>query len=106
MANHMSLVVMALQGAVLLTLVLTPTELPPRITLFELLWAAAREPEFYPLVALIGAGPVLTVMACQVRGGHRPWLAVTWGAFLVALLVGFGDRVALMLRILWWQVSG
>jgi len=102
----MAMVVMALQAAVLLTLLLTPTHPPARLTFFELLWASARRPTFYPLVALMLAGPVLTWLALLERGVHRRWLAVTWCAFLLAVVIGFGDRVAAMLRVMLWQVGG
>lgn len=102
-AEHMAMVVLALQAALLLTFQVTPSRLPPRLTLLELLWALPQRPTFYPFLAVFLAGPVLTVFACRVRGGHRVWLLIGWGTFMVLLLAFFGDRVSLMLRILEWQ---
>lgn len=102
---HLAMVVLALQVALLLTVALLPA-LPPRLTLFELLWAASHKPSFYPLLAMLVAGPVLTGLAWRERGEHRKLLLVSWPIF-VALLVGvYGQTLALMLRILWWQVGG
>ncbi|MEX1017711.1 MAG: hypothetical protein WD534_10180 [Phycisphaeraceae bacterium] len=105
-AEHLALVVLALQAALLVTLAVTPSRLPPRLTLFELLWALPQRPTFYPFIAVLLAGPVLTVLACRVRGAHRVWLAVGWPVFVVVLLACFGNRVALMLRIIDWQLRG
>lgn len=105
MAEHLALVVIALQAVLLLAFAATPTDPPPRITLFELLWASARKPTFYPLVALILAGPPLTILALRKAGRHRWWLAISWVGFAALLIACFGQRVAVMLRVLWWQVS-
>ncbi|MCG8510989.1 MAG: hypothetical protein MI741_17335, partial [Rhodospirillales bacterium] len=57
LAIHLTWTVLALQGAVLLTLAMTPNKTPPDGRLFELLWASARKPQFYPLIALILFAP-------------------------------------------------
>lgn len=98
------MVVMALQAALLVTLWVTPSTLPPRLTLLELLWALPRRPTFYPLLAVLTAGPTLTLIACQLRGRHRIWLLIAWPMFVTVLVTLFGERVALMLRIVWWQM--
>ncbi|MFA9477070.1 hypothetical protein ACERK3_02060 [Phycisphaerales bacterium AB-hyl4] len=102
-AEHMAMVVLALQATLLLTFQVTPSRLPPRLTLLELLWALPQRPTFYPFIAVFLAGPPLTVLACRVPGKHRTWLIVGWIIFLSLLLTFFGDRVSLMLRILEWQ---
>ena len=105
MTEHVALVIIALQAVLLLALAATPADPPPRITLFELLWASARKPTFYPLVALMLAGPPLTVIAMRKTGRHRWWLALSWMGFTAILIACFGQRVAVMLRVLWWQVT-
>ncbi len=104
-AARLALVVLALQGAVLLALAMTPGDPPggARLTLWQLLWASARKPTFYPLVGLLVAGPVLTVVAWRLRGPHRSWLVLGWGAFLAIAVPVYGFRLAVMLRVLWWQ---
>ncbi len=89
----------------LLTLAVTPTDPPARMPLFELLWARAHKPSFYPLVALLIGGPALTWLAWQTPGRHRWALTVVWALFLTVLIGFFNDRAAVMLRVLWWQVS-
>jgi hypothetical protein len=104
LADRLTTLVIMLQLAVLLTFLVTPTSLPPRMTLFELLWAWSRRPTFYPLVALLMAGPVLTVLAWTQRGLHRPILAASWVIFTYFAITVYGDRLALMLRLLWRQM--
>ena len=105
MSEHLAWVVVALQVAVLLALALTPGEPPPRVELFELLWAAARRPTFYPLVALLTAGPILTALALREPGRQRAWLATAWCAFTLIALVAFGPRLVVMIDVLWWYVQ-
>lgn len=108
-AQRMALAVTALQLALLVALWATPGE-PPRgsggaggVTLWQLLWASARKPTFYPLVALLLAGPALSVVAWRIAGRHRLWLVTSWVAFAAIALPTFGDRLSVMLRVLWWQ---
>lgn len=105
-AGRLTAVVMALQVSLLAVLALVPGE-PPRLqfTWLELLWAAGRRPTFYPLLAVFTAGPALTLLAVAVPGRHRAWLALSWCAFSLALMVLFGRRIAVMLDVLWWQVG-
>ena len=95
--------VAALQGALLITLAVTPQWNPPAAKFFEIIWAWMHKPSFYPFVALLVLGPILTFLACQVKGLHRWWLAVCWSAFFVIIINLFGDRVLLMGRMLWWR---
>lgn len=96
-------VLLALQLAVLVAFWVTPGEPPGRSALGQLLWAAARRPTFYPLAALLVAGPVLTAVAWRVRGRHRGWALAGWAVFLAVALPVFGHRLWVMLRVLWWR---
>lgn len=92
-----------LHGAMLLTWWVAPTWDPPRGQLFELVWAWMHQPTFYPFVALLIGGPVLTVLAIRLKGPHRIWLVLSWIAFgLVAWFV-FHDRLIVMVNVLRWK---
>ncbi len=95
--------VVLLQWSLLLTLWVTPTWTPPKMKFFELLWAWLHRPTFYPLVALVVGGPVLSVLAWAGRGTHRIWLVISWVAFAGAIHHWFSDRFMAMLRVLWWM---
>lgn len=95
--------VIILQSALLLTMAVTPTWIPPRVKMFELIWAAMREPIFYPLIAVFTFGPGMTLTAWIVPGRHRAVLAIAWSVFLVAVMSLYGDRVGVMMRVLWWE---
>ena len=99
----MAWAVVLLQGAMLLTLAVTPAEPPPRVTLFQLIWASARKPTFYPFVALLLAGPAFTLLAWQWRGRHRAVLMLGWLVFAGLTAHYFGERVMAMWRVIWWQ---
>ncbi len=102
----MALVVLVLQVLVLVALALTPGEPPAmRMALLERLWAAARQPTFYPLIALLIGGPVLTLLALRMAGRHQAWLAMGWCGFAFVLMIAFGHRVAVMLDVLWWYAN-
>lgn len=103
---RLTLGVISLQGALLLTLWVTPTWTPPRVQFIELLWAWMHRPTFYPLVALIAAGPLMTLVAWTSPGRHRLWLVLSWLVFAVVLTQYYGDRSRVMLRTLWWVVAG
>lgn len=105
MAEHMAMVVMAVQVSALMALMLVPGR-PPilQVEFLEMLWASARRPTFYPLVALFTAGPLLTVIAVWQPGRHRAWLALAWCMFALVGIIAFGRRVAVMVDIVWWQV--
>ncbi len=92
--------VAALQGAVLLTFALVPAKMPPNLPLMDLLWAASRRPQFYPLIALLVGGPVLSGLAWQVKGRHRAVLVLFWVTFLTILFTFHMERVRIMLRVL------
>ena len=97
--------VVLLQTAMLVTLAVTPTWQPPRVTFFELIWAWMRQPTFYPFVLLLLGGPTLTILAWMIRGWHRAGLVIAWFAFALLLHHHFGERVATMWRVLVWQYS-
>ena len=97
--------VIVLQMAVLLTLWITPTWTPPKMKLVELLWAWLHEPTFYPFIALLIGGPILTAIAWCYRGPHRLWLVLAWVIFIAVLFGGFHDRVMAMIRVLWWRIT-
>jgi len=70
--------------------------------LFELLWAWMHRATFYPLVALVLAGPCLTIAAWVCRGRHRLWLVCSWTVFTIIMMKFHYHRAAAMLRVLWW----
>jgi hypothetical protein len=94
-----------LQAALLLTLAATPSDPPTASHLLQLIWAWMHKPTFYPLTALLCAGPPLTWIAWRTKGRHRAALVCAWAVFLVILITAFGERTLVMLRILWWQVN-
>jgi hypothetical protein len=102
-AGWMTWGVALLQSAMLVTLAVTPGWDPPRAKFFEIIWAWAHKPSFYPVAALLVLGPILTFLACQVRGMHRWWLVICWSAFFIITANCFGDRVMVMGRMLWWK---
>ena len=106
LAGRLTLAVAALHGALLLTLALDEDPLPWEVGLFELLWAAAHRPMFYPLVAVLIAGPVLTALAWRVPGRHRHYLLGIWGVSVLLLGTVFAERMRLMLEILHWRFFG
>jgi hypothetical protein len=106
LAQRLTCTVAALHAALVLTLALDDDPLPLRVGVFELLWAAAHEAMFYPLVAVLVAGPVLSWLAWRVPGRHRYYLLGSWAALVVVLAVGFPERIALMLEVLHWRVLG
>ncbi len=102
-AHWMTWAVVLLQGAMLLTLAVTPAAAPPRGTFFQLLWASARKPTFYPFVALLIGGPALTLLAWQMRGRDRAVLIASWFVFAGLTAHFFGERVMTMWRVVWWR---
>jgi hypothetical protein len=98
-------IVIALQAALLLTLAATPSDPPNGPHFLQLIWAWMHKPTFYPLVALLIAGPPLTWLACRTPGRHRTALLAAWIVFGIILITAFGDRTLVMLRILWWRVN-
>lgn len=102
-AMKLTWAVAALQGAVLLTFALVPAKVPPRLPLADLFWAASRKPQFYPLVALLVAGPLLSALAWHARGPHRALLVIFWSAFITVVFAFHLERVRMMLRVLAWQ---
>lgn len=102
-AGWMTWGVVLLQTALLVTLAVAPRWNPPRGQFFEVVWAWMHKPSFYPFVALLIGGPVLTFLATQVKGLHRWWLVICWSAFFILLVNFFGERVMVMGRTLWWK---
>ena len=103
-ALRLTLAVVALHAGLLLMLAVMPTDPPRQGTWLQLLWATEYRPSFYVLsVVLIGA-PVLTVAALPIRGRHRAWLAVSWGAVVILAGAYYAHRLGVMTRILWNQV--
>ncbi len=102
-ANWMTWAVVLLQTCMLVTLAVAPRWNPPRGQFFEVVWAWMHKPSFYPFVALLIGGPVLTFLATQVKGIHRWWLVIAWSAFFIILVNFFSDRVMVMGRMLWWR---
>jgi len=106
LAQRLTAAVAALHGALMLTIALDEDPLPIRLGLFELLWAAGHKPMFYPLIAVLTAGPVLTILAWQVPGRHRHYLLGIWGGAILVLGTVYHERMSLMLEILHWQLFG
>ena len=104
LALWMTLGVVLLLWSLLVTLAVMPGRLPPRGPLFELLWAAGRQPMFYPLVGVLLLGPPLTWLAWRVPGRHRLGLVLAWSVFALVVSLLFQEHVELMLRVLWWRV--
>ena len=98
--------VIFLQAALLLTLAATPSDPPHGPHFLQLIWAWMHKPTFYPLTALLIAGPILSSLAWRTPGKHRTLLVLAWAVCLAVLLSAFGERTLVMLRILWWQVNG
>lgn len=99
-ATRLAWAVVALQGALLLTLTVTEPADPPKGTVLELFWASTQRAVFYPLVALLIGGPVLTIMAWQAKGRHRSLLMIAWPLFFAVLLYFFEARFRVMLKAL------
>ncbi len=106
LCERLTVLVISLQAAFLLTLWVTPTWTPPRLKFFELIWAWMHRPTFYPLMALLAAGPVLTIVAWLHSGRHRAWLALGWLGFSFLLFKYHHERVVAMARVLWWIWMG
>ncbi len=98
--------VVAMQAAMILTLAVTPSDPPKHSRLMQLIWAWMHKPTFYPLIVLILGGPVLSILAWRVPGRHRRILITAWVVFTTIVVVGFGERVKVMLHVLWWQSTG
>lgn len=99
-AARMTFCVVALQAAMLIALWLDPVDPPRAGTLLQLWWASTRRPSFVLLLAVLTAGPALTLLAWPVRGRHRIWLVVAWAVFLAVVAGWYAHRAAVMLRIL------
>lgn len=106
LAARMTLATLAMQGALLVTLAVTPGDPPGGATLWKLLWASSRKPTFVPLVILLLAGPPLTWLAWRIGGPHRRWLVAGWLTFAVIVALFYIPRLDAMLRILWWRYAG
>lgn len=102
-AEKLALLVIALHLSLIAALLFTPGKPPAPITLFELLWAAARKPMFYFLLLSLTAAPVLSCSAWRTSGRHRAWLMIGWLALTLTLLFVFPKHIAAMFRVLWWQ---
>lgn len=104
-SQRLTWVVIGLQSALLITMWATPSDPPSGPHLLRLLWAWMHKPSFYPLVALLIAGPPLTYLAWRTPGRHRAAIVAAWLIFLTILVTAFGERTWIMLRILWWHVN-
>ena len=95
--------VVALQLVCIGTFIADPATQPIGLEPFELLWAWMHQPSFYPLVALLVAGPPLTLLSLRIHGPHRLPLILAWLIFVTVMYLWFYDRVLLKLEILWKQ---
>lgn len=105
-AGQLTVAVVLLNVGFYLTCLSPAPPLPGDLGLLQLLWASAHRPSFYLLLMMLTLGPALTLMAWQVRGRHRLYLAMVWGASVVLMTTVLGPRMGLMLRILWWRWHG
>ena len=92
-------------GLLGLSFELTRTRTPPGGDFRMLLWAWLRRPTFVPLVVAMIAGPVLTFLAWRCKGRHRRALVTIWIAALLWLGLGHGERIAVMVEVIWWRVQ-
>lgn len=102
-AARLTLAVVALHAALLLTFWLDPTDPPRQGTFMQLMWASARRPSFLVLAVVAIAAPTLTILAWPVRGVHRRWLVISWGVFLFFAGWHYTHRLLVMMRILYEQ---
>lgn len=92
-------------GLLVLSFELTRTWTPPTGDLRMLLWAWSRRPTLVPLVVAMIAGPVLTLVAWRRRGPHRRAIVAVWVGALLWLGLRHGERIAVMLEVLWWRLQ-
>ncbi len=92
----------AILGAVLLALWLTPVKPPPRDPLSLLLWARPQRPLFLGIRVVLPVAAVAAVAASFLLGRRRTWLLLAWIVALVGGFVLFGDRFAGMARA--WRI--
>lgn len=106
-AEWLSWGVAAVLGLLVLSFEVTDPWDPPMRGrgVWKLLWAAAHRPTFYPLVAAAIAGPVLTALAWRRRGVHRGALVAAWLTAGAWLGLRHGERLSLMVEVLWWRVT-
>ena len=93
--------VIALQASLLVVLALDPSSPPAASSLLQALWALGHKPSFYPLVGVVIVGPWATWLALSARGRHRGVLLGAWLVFMPLALVLHGERIAVMLKVLW-----
>jgi len=109
LAIYLTWTVVLLQAAVLLTFYVKRGEEPPNAIilkeLHERAWARNNIEMFYPLIAVLIAGPILTSLAWVIAGWHRIVLAASWIGFIIMTLSFFGRMVLVMLRILSWYYT-
>ena len=103
LGRYLAVMVVGLQLVVIGTFFADPASDPIDLPLFQLLWAWMHKPSFYPLVALLIAGPLLTLICLRIRGPHRPALLLAWVVFGGVVYWLFWDRTLLKLEILWMQ---
>lgn len=102
-AQHLTAAVVVLHLVMLLALELTGPWDPPRVPLFELLWAGARRPTIQLAVLVVLITPVATMLAWLVKGKHRWLLAASWLVLGLVLATRFPRRVEVIMNVLWWR---
>lgn len=102
----LTVTVVLLQVGLLVTFALDPSEPPRQSSLLQALWALSHKPSFYPLVLLLGVGPVATWLSFSVAGRHRWLLLGSWAVFMPLLIAWHGHRVWVMLQLLWRHGGG
>ena len=93
------------QAVFLAMMTAQPMKPPPRIHLFELIWAWLHEPMFYVLLITMSGAAVLTLLAWPVRGWHRATLIGAWGVVVIIGGYKWGPVLVAMVRVLWRQIS-
>jgi hypothetical protein len=103
-AVSLVLTVVALQVALLATLGFTTRWQPPRVRVFEAIWAWVANVSFYPMLLLLIGGPVITWLAFKLDRRKVGLLFIAWAAFGVTLIMAFGTEAQAMLLTLWQQL--
>jgi hypothetical protein len=78
---------------------------PLPIDAAERLWVRGHQRLAELLVMVVIGSAVLSVAGLACRGPHRWLLAGTWLAALAVMIAGWGAEVAVMLRVIWWQLT-
>lgn len=96
--------VVALQAGILASLAFATRWQPPKVRVIEAGWVWLQDISFYLLILLLIGGPLLTWLACSMDRKKRGVLTLSWAAFGLTLVLGFGAEAQAMLQAVWAQV--